>query len=502
MSTPTLAQPEPAEQSSSLEKGLELKGEKERERELREEEPPARPPYEVFLEPEDDPQQLPLYRRWLAVFAISLSSLCATSASSASAFTEDAISKQFHVSKEVTVLGISLFVMGLGVGPLLAGPLSEVYGRNVVYRVSFLFFFIFTFPVAFAPNIAVFLVFRFITGYCGAAFLSVAGGSVSDMFPNSKVATPMAVYTISPFLGPEVGPLFAGFINQNINWRWTYYVLIIWSFCQVVALLTIVPETYIPVIIKWKAQKLRKTTGDPNYYAPLEKHDVSLTQSLLVSCYKPFQLVIFDRMALLLNLWNSLILGILYLAFQAFPIIFGDGHGFNTQMLGLTFLGIGLGLVIGLATTPFWNWRFRVYQERYGDPPPEYRLVPGKVGGILVSVGLFWLAFTTYRHVHWIAPIIASVPFGTGTYYVFTSSFTYLVVTYRPIAASALASNSAMRSCFAAGFPLFAVQMYHKLGTVGATCLLAGLTTLMAPLPFIFYKIGARLRANSRFAVG
>ena len=84
---------------------------------------------------------------------------------------------------------------------------------------------------------------------------------------------------------------------------------------------------------------------------------------------------------------------------------------------------------------------------------------------------------------HWIVPILGSIPFGTGIAFVFTGTFTYLVTAYRPIAASAMASNSALRSAFAAGFPLFAGQMYNRLGTVGATALLAGLCTLMAPLP-------------------
>jgi hypothetical protein len=127
--------------------------------------------------------------------------------------------------------------------------------------------------------------------------------------------------------------------------------------------------------------------------------------------------------------------------------------------------------------------RYRRVVEKGGDPPPEFRLVMGQVGGVLVSISLFCLAFTTYKHVPWIAPIIASVPFGTGTYLVFTSSYTYLVVAYRPIAASAMASNSAMRATFAAVFPLFANQMYHTLGTVGATALLACIATIMAPLP-------------------
>lgn len=136
----------------------------------------------------------------------------------------------------------------------------------------------------------------------------------------------------------------------------------------------------------------------------------------------------------------------------------------------------------------------------------------GQVGGVLVPIGLFWLAFTTYASVPWIVPIIASIPyvtllsypflippsfffflqetnsprlrrFGAGMYFVFTSTFTYLVTAYRPIAASAMASNSALRSTFAAAFPLFAGAMYGRLGTVGATALLAGLTAVMAPLP-------------------
>ena len=107
----------------------------------------------------------------------------------------------------------------------------------------------------------------------------------------------------------------------------------------------------------------------------------------------------------------------------------------------------------------------------------------GKAGGILVPIGLYCIAFTTFASVHWIAPIVSSIPFGVGICYVYTSVFTYLVTAYRPIAASAMAANSAVRSSFAAGFPLFAGQMYDTLGTVGATALLAGLLTLMAPLP-------------------
>ena len=98
-----------------------------------------------------------------------------------------------------------------------------------------------------------------------------------------------------------------------------------------------------------------------------------LLHAVMFSCYKPFgwslagfmvillihfstaELLLFDRMAFLLDLWSSLVLGILYLAFQAYPIIFGEKHGFNLQMTGMSFLGIGIGMVIGTVSMPWWN---------------------------------------------------------------------------------------------------------------------------------------------------
>ncbi|KAF8206611.1 major facilitator superfamily domain-containing protein [Mycena galopus ATCC 62051] len=465
----------------------------------------------VSLDPAEDPLCFSSFKKWLAVAVISSGSFCVTCASSMASFTELGMAEEFHVSRESTILMISIFVLGLGLGPLITGPFSEasptclfsrVYGRALIYRISYVLLVLLSLPVVLAPNLSVALVFRFFLGVAGASFLSVAGGSIADMFPGPKVATPMAIYTISPARGSVLGPLVGGFINQNMYWRWTYRILLIWTGLEMVAVFLFVPESYTPILLQRKAARLRKETGDQLYCAPLDRRDASLTRSLLLSCSVPFKLLMFERMALLLDIWNALLLGILYLMFQAFPIIFEDQHHFNEQTTGLTFLGIGIGMVIGLMTQPFWNrLSAREAAKHGGKAPPETLLIMGQVGGVLVPLSLYWFAFTTYPHVHWIVPMLASVPFGTGILFAFTATFTYLVTAYRPIAASAMASNSFLRSAFAAVFPLFAKAMYDKLGTVGATALLAGLATLMAPLPFIFYWIGPKLRAHSKFAV-
>jgi hypothetical protein len=169
-------------------------------------------------------------------------------------------------------------------------------------------------------------------------------------------------------------------------------------------------------------------------------------------------------MALLLNLWTSVILGSLYLAFQAFPIIFGQIHHFNMQTTGLSFLGIGIGIIIAVPLCVWCNRGVTRNAKARGHTqlPIEDRLILAQIGGILVPLGLWILAFTTYPNVHWIAPIIASMIFGMGLYMVFVSVFTYLVVAYRPIAASAMASNSAMRYGFAAAFPLYVILIFSQ----------------------------------------
>lgn len=87
------------------------------------------------------------------------------------------------------------------------------------------------------------------------------------------------------------------------------------------------------------------------------------------------------------------------------------------------------------------------------------------------------------------------------TLFVFSGIFTFFVDTYQVYAASVLASNAFVRCSFAAAFPLFGVQMYHKLGDQWASSLLAFLALAMLPFPFLFFKYGKRLRNKSKFAV-
>ncbi len=195
-----------------------------------------------------------------------------------------------------------------------------------------------------------------------------------------------------------------------------------------------VPETFSKVLLRRKAQQLRASTGNDQWFASAEKMNRSITQTVLRSCYTPFQLLILEPMCLCLDLFSAIVLGVLYLFFGAFPLVFQNNHGFNEWQTGLSCLGLGIGMLLAAATDPLWH-KFYVHlvrrREATGGEPggaePEFRLPPAIAGAVLIPIGLFWFGWTTYSSVHWVVPIIGSAFFGGGMFLIFAGIFTFLV---------------------------------------------------------------------------
>ncbi|KAJ5414101.1 hypothetical protein N7509_000728 [Penicillium cosmopolitanum] len=489
------------ERSWSLNDGTSLAGDEGRAERISSDEEHAGENFMVGWDEDDalNPRNMSKARRWMVVIIISMGSLCVTCCSSMYTVTYDQLIKEFNCSKEVATLGLSFFIWGLGIGPLFLSPLSEFYGRRNIYMVSFSLFLIWLIPCAVAKNIQTMLICRFFNGLSGAAFLSVAGGTVGDMFDRHELAFPMMLYTASPFIGPEVGPLVGGFINAFTTWRWTFYVLLIWSGVQLISLIFLVPETYHPVLLRRKAQKLRQETGDERWKAPIEKLERSVPQTVLRSMYRPILLLTLEPMCLNLCIFSAILLGILYLFFGAFQLVFLEVYGFSIWQRGLCFLGLFVGMVMAILSDPLWRRNYvrleRQHQQgnHVEEFQPEWRLPPAILGGPLVTIGLFIFAWTIYPDVHWIAPIIGSALFGAGEE---KQKNRVLSKPLRPPPSLSQKHEQAqilhMRSAEA--------QVYNNLGYHWATSLLAFLTLAMLPFPYIFYRYGSRIRKHSRFA--
>lgn len=264
-----------------------------------------------------------------------------------------------------------------------------------------------------ARNIETLIITRFFAGFVGGTFLSVAGGTVGDMFSRNEIQTPMGIVSSAPFLGPSLGPVVGGFINYFLHWRLTWYVMIVWAGVIWFAIVFFAPETYHPVKLRAKAEMLRKQTGDDRYRAPIK--DTQSRRAIALSLLRPFQLLFLEPMCLCLDLYSAVLLGILYLFFGTLPLVFRTNHDMNLWQSGLTFLGIITGMCVAAASNPIWSQiRERLIGKYQAGSEPEYRLPPAIMGGVFIPVGLFWFGWTTYPSVHWIVPVIGSAVFGCG----------------------------------------------------------------------------------------
>ncbi|EXJ94950.1 hypothetical protein A1O1_00068 [Capronia coronata CBS 617.96] len=414
----------------------------------------------------------------------------------------EGVSERFHVSAEVSLLTVTLFVIGFGVGPLAFAPASELFGRKPVYIITLFVALIFEIPCAVAKNIGTLLSCRFIDGVAFSAPMTLVGGTLADLWKNEERGVPMAVFSAAPFLGPAIGPLAGGFLGDAAGWRWLYWLqLILSGICWIVLTFT-VPETYAAAILDKRAKKMRKDTGDQRYVTEKDIDAKPMSQQLRIFLFRPIQLLCLEPIVLLISLYMAVLYGLLYMFFVAYPIIYVDGKGWSEGMTGLMFIPLAIGVVLSAACSPLVNKHYLTLCAKApnGRPPAEARLIPMMISCWLIPVGLFIFGWTSYSDISYWGPMMGGFPVGFGFIFLYNSANNYLVDTYQHQAASALAAKTCIRSFWGAGSVLFTTQMYNTLGYQWASSLLAFIALACCLIPYVFYFKGAAIRKLSRFA--
>ncbi|KAG5660264.1 hypothetical protein KAF25_003786 [Fusarium avenaceum] len=461
-------------------------------------------PYRVKWIPNDprNPMTFSQVKKWFITMTVALTTLAVALVSSAYTGGIRQIIMEFQISQEVATLGVSLFVLGFAIGPLLWAPLSEMFGRQYLFIGTYAALTAFNAGCAGAKNAETLLVLRFFAGAFGSSPLTNAGGTIADMFPASQRGLAMAIFAAAPFLGPVLGPIIGGFLGMSGGWRWVMGFLAAFSGALLIVGTLLVPETYSPVLLRRRAAKLSKITGHV-YVSQIdyERGKVTLADSFKTALSRPWILLFKEPIVLLLSIYMAIVYGTLYMLFGAFPIVYQQQRGWNAGVGGLAFLGIMVGMLLAIAYTIPMNKRYvKIEAENGGFAPPEARLPSCLIGSVCLPIGLFWFAWTNGPSTHWMVSIAAGVPFGFGMVLVFLSVMNYLIDSYTIFAASVLAANSVLRSLFGAAFPLFTTYMYKDLGIHWASSVPAFLALACVPFPFLFYKYGASIREKCKFA--
>lgn len=419
--------------------------------------------------------------------------------------------REFGISEVAESLATGIFLMGFGSSGFFGGPLSETFGRSPVYIGSLSVFALFTIGSALSPDLGSQLVCRFFAGFAACTPFTTAGGSLSDLWTPIERSYTFPLFATTAFVGPTIAPVIGGFVAEStvVSWRWTEWTTLIMVSLVLLIVLLFMPETFAPVLLRWKAQHLRVATGDARYKAPVEIKGSSFWVKMKVAIARPFILGLTEPIVIIFSLYFAIIFIILFGFVPGYDFIFKDTYNLSQGITGVLFLGIGVGL--GFATAlvhvvHLWgNRKIKKLQEAYPGStvklPPEHRLWLAMLGAPGIPIALFWMGWTAFPGISFWSPLVASVFFGYGVLTIFISVYQYIIDSYEIYAASALGMTTVVRFLAAGAMMEVTIPMYHNLGVHWTLTLLGSIGLLFTPAPFLLYKYGHIIRRYSKYAV-
>ena len=223
-----------------------------------------------------DPHNWSMWHRLKTTLLLFLLTFTATAASSIDSAVAESAAKEFGVAPVTEALGgTGIFLIGFGVGALLCAPLSEFVGRYPTYVGSLAIFAVWLMASALSPNIGAQIVFRGLAGLCSSAPLTVAGGTMSDLWNPKEKTWAFPLFAIAAFGGPVIGPVIGAYIGYksslgSITWRWADWVMLIADGVVVLCVFLFKEETLAPRLLKYRAHYLRKLTGDSRFKSASE----------------------------------------------------------------------------------------------------------------------------------------------------------------------------------------------------------------------------------------
>ncbi|KAJ5499899.1 Major facilitator superfamily domain general substrate transporter [Penicillium expansum] len=249
---------------------------------------------------------------FVSVFTLYVRNLAATMFAPGA---EQLISEYHITSSAIEAMAVSIYVLGFAVGPLILAPLSELYGRLIIYHICNPFYFAFTAGCAFSTIVSMFLVFRFICGCAASEPMSIGRGTVADVTSPEEKGKAMAPFAVGPLLGPVIRPVIGGFVAETIGWRWTFRIILIM------------------VLLQRKAAKVLENLTAAA--APLDGENSG--RMLRRTIIRPAKILIFSPIVLFISLYSGTLFGVI-----------PSQYHFDIGVAGLAYLGLGLGMIVGL----------------------------------------------------------------------------------------------------------------------------------------------------------
>ncbi|KAK7702285.1 hypothetical protein SLS57_011417 [Botryosphaeria dothidea] len=368
-------------------------------------------------------------------------------------------------------LSVSAYVLGFAVGPLVVAPLSEVFGRLKIYKIFNLVFLVGNVACSTAWSVEMLIVFRFLTGCAGASPLTQGSGTISDMIEKGKHGKAMSVMAFGAVCGPIIGPMLGGFIAEKITWRACFGLLATIAIVNQILMHFFMCESSHSRILTLRARARMQETGE--YVLPVKpKPEVSVPRKLMTAASRPFRLLM-SPCILPLSLVSAVFYSTQVLLYMTIPRVYKERYDFTIKEAGVGFVGIGIGMVIGLFTFGLLSDRLKTYLAGDGEKKPEYGLAIMLGGCVLVAMSLFAYGWSAEVRAPWVIPLLSNVATGAGLY-----------------------SISIVRSWTGSLLPIVGDHIIVRLGTGMGIAVLGAVTFTTFPVIYWFYSRGDWVRAK------
>ncbi len=416
------------------------------------------------------------------------------------------ISDTFDISKQTARVGQAVMLIAYAFGCELWAPWSEELGRWPVLQLSLFLVNIWQLPCALASNFGTIVVGRLLVGLSSAGG-SVTLGMVADMWEPDEQQYAVAFIVFSSVAGSALGPIFGGFIETYLHYKWVFWIQLIFGVVVQIMHFFMVPETRSTILIDREAKRRRKSGEAPNVYGPNELKEQRIApKEVLTIWIRPFEMFVREPIVLFLSLLSGFSDTLIFIFLDSFTPVFAQWN-FTVITTGLAFFSLVIGYIIAyLSFFPFMHRDRQILRRDPDALQPERRLYWLLYLAPCLTVGLFGFAWTSLGppHVHWIAPLIFASLIGIANYAIYQATIDYMIASYGPYSASATGGNGFARDLLAGIAAMYATPMYENIGNKykleWPTTILAFLAILVTIPIYIFYWKGPEIRKRSKFA--
>lgn len=450
----------------------------------------------------ENPKDWPALRKWTVTGVLSATGFNRIIVSTIMSPALPAIARDLQMSNVESVMALSVYLLATAFGPMLIGPLSEVYGRRPALHVTNIWFLIWNIACGFANTKGLLIAARLLAGFGASAIYALGSGVLGDLWSAEQRGRSLGLYILFPLLGAATGPILGGFITEYTTWRWIFWGTSIFQFAMVVLSIPLFHETHAATILKRRAEQLRHTTGDTKYHTADEElgQGQPLSWVLRRSLSRPMRLLVFHPVIQVQACLSGFSYGITYFVLSTFSNLWTSQYHEAISISGLHYISMCLGEVAGAELGgPLMDIVFRKMKQRAnGIAIPEFRVPVMLPGAVLAPLGLLIYGWAAQKHADWIIVDIGAFVLSFGMQIGGQSLQAYVIDSYPDHTSSASAASQFLRSLAAFGLPLFAPKMYEVLGYGWGNSILGfAAIAIGIPGPLLIWVYGPRLRAKA-----